>query len=100
MEGQSGEIKLRDDSLHNLQLLQNKCITLHTLEFLIFSKNTSRLITEDQTFAQGIFLVINTQLRRINSLNNIILKIYSGSPTLSVREDLHRLGWVVLVGGI
>jgi hypothetical protein len=97
IEGRSGEIEIRDDSLQSLRLLQNKCIKLNTLEILIFSKKTSRLITEDQTFARGVFLEINAQLRRINSLNNIILRACSDSPAPSVTEFLHGLGWIILV---
>jgi hypothetical protein len=39
IDGQSGNIKLRDDSLQSVKLLQDRCTNLSTLETLVHSKS-------------------------------------------------------------
>lgn len=101
IEGQSGEIRLKADSLQRLQLLQEECTKLKTLETLMYGKNSSGLIKEDQNnakFIQEVLLEINAQFKGIASLEKIIVRVYSGSPAPSVKEFLQGLGWVVLIG--
>ncbi|KAF7591583.1 hypothetical protein BBP40_001331 [Aspergillus hancockii] len=101
IDGQSGDLKLRDDSLQSLELLQRECTNLKTLETLIYGQNSGGLMKEDQisfTFLREIFLKIDAQFKEIASLEKIIVRIYSGTPTASVREFLQGLGWVVLLG--
>ena len=98
IEGQSGEIRIREDSLQSLQLLQNECIRLKTLETLIYDQNYSALIEEEQNrneFVREVLLEIDAQFRGIASLNEIIVRVSSGSLAPSVREFLQGLGWVV-----
>jgi hypothetical protein len=101
IESQSGEIRIREDSLQSLQLLQKECTNVKTLETHIYGPNSSGLINEDQIntkFVREVLLEIDAQFRGIASLNKIIVRVYSGSPAPSVREFLQGLGWVVLLG--
>lgn len=101
IDGQSGEIRLIEDSLQDLRLLQNECTKLNTLEALVYSKSSSYLITDDQDnskFARDVLLKINAEFRCIPSLSRIIIRVYSGSPASSMRVFLESLGWVVLIG--
>lgn len=100
IEGQPGEIKLREDSLQSLQLLQKECTKLKTLETLIYSQNSSDLVKEDLNntgFVRDVLLEINAQFRGIASLNKVIVRVYNGSPSPSVKEFLQELGWAVLI---
>ena len=101
MEGQPGNVKLRDDSLHSLKLLQERCTNLTTLETLIHSKNSQGLIQTDQNNLQFIhdgLLQVDARLKAIPSLNRVIVRIYEGTPTPSVIELMQGLGWLVLRG--
>lgn len=100
------EIRLREASVHNLQLLQKHCTGLRTLETLLYGgqhSHSSALVQEDQLmknkFIREVLWDINVRFRAIASLNRIIVRVYSGSPAPSVREFLQELDWVVLVGG-
>lgn len=98
----SGEIGLREDRLQTFNYSREKCIRLETLETLIYSKDASALIQEDQISTQvvrDVLLQIDAQYRAIASLNKIIVRLCSGRPTPSVRDFLQGLGWVVLVSG-
>jgi hypothetical protein len=102
VDDQQGEIRLREDTLQNLQLLRNECTGLRTLEALIYGKGCRYLITEDQDnphFAHDVLVKIDSEFRKIASLNTIIVRFCSGSPAPSIRNFLEILGWVVLVGG-
>ncbi|KAJ5469733.1 hypothetical protein N7539_009351 [Penicillium diatomitis] len=102
VHGQEGEIRLREDDLQNLQLLQNKCTGLGTLEALIYGQSCQYLITEDQDnpqFAYDLLAKIDSEFRKIASLGTIIVRYCSGSPDSSIRDFLESMGWVVLVGG-
>lgn len=90
VDGQSGEIRLREDTLQNLQLLRIECIELKRLEALIYGKSSRCLITEDPDstqFALDVLVKINTELRRMASLNTIIVWLCSGSPTLRLETS-------------
>jgi hypothetical protein len=82
IQGQSGGIRLREDSLRSLQLLQKQCAKLTTLETLIYSKNSKGLIQEDQKFVREVLLEINSQFRGISCLKKIVVRVQSGSPAL------------------
>lgn len=103
VEGQSGEIRIREDGLQGLQLLQNECTNLKTLEILIYERHANDLIKEDQNntnFAREVLSEIQAHLRTITPLNKIIVRVCSGNPAPSVREFLQELGWVVLTGSL
>ena len=100
------EIRLRQSSMHRLQLIQKRCTGLRTLETLLYGGHPSHscaLIQEDQLaknkFAREVLWDISARFRAITSLNRIIVRVYGRSPAPSVREFLQGLGWVVLVGG-
>ncbi|PWY87949.1 hypothetical protein BO94DRAFT_624090 [Aspergillus sclerotioniger CBS 115572] len=89
--GQLGDIRLRDDGLQRLRVLQEQCTGLKTLEFLKEDQIKNELVKE-------VLLDINASVRSIGSLNNIVLRSYSGPVAPSVRELLQGLGWTVLMG--
>jgi hypothetical protein len=100
-DDQSGRIKLRADSLQTLQLLRNECTGLKTLEALVYDQSSSYLVTEGEENTESVrdvLLKIDAELRGIASLRKIIVRVYNGSPTSSIRDFLEGLGWVVLIG--
>ncbi|OOQ91418.1 hypothetical protein PEBR_00585 [Penicillium brasilianum] len=103
IDGLSGKIRLREDTLQNLQLLRNECTGLKALETLVYGKS-SRYLTEDDSnntqFARDILGRIDAELRSIIALNTIIVRFCSGPPASSVRNIFEGLGWTVLIGGI
>ena len=99
IEAQPGKVKLRDDSLQTLKLLQEKSTNLTILETFIYGKNSMDLTETDQDnsqFIQDGLAQINTQLQAIPSLNRVIVRILGEPPTLSVIASMQGLGWVVL----
>ena len=101
------KIRLREESVHTLHLLQKQCTGLRTLETLLYGSqhsHSSALVQEDQLaknkFVREALWDINARFRAISSLNRIIVRVYSGSPAPAVREFLQGLGWVVFVGGV
>lgn len=97
-ENVHGEIKIREDSLRRLKLLQKECTNLTTLETLVFSESSKFLIEQNVNSVREIFWEINTQFRCISLLERIIVRIYTGSLPTSVKEFLQGLGWAVLGG--
>ncbi|PYI07523.1 hypothetical protein BO78DRAFT_90593 [Aspergillus sclerotiicarbonarius CBS 121057] len=96
-----GEIRLRDDSLRRLRRLQKSCTGLKTLEALVYGRTSSSLVKEDQIenkFVREVLFNINAHLRGIVALNNMIVRVYSGSVAPPVREFLQGLGWAVVIG--
>jgi hypothetical protein len=101
IEDQLGEVRLREDSLQILQLLQELCTELETLETLNYGQDFTGLIKEDKIntkFVREVLLETNAQFRGISSPDKIIVRVYSGAPASSAREFLEGLGWVVLLG--
>jgi hypothetical protein len=101
VEGQPGKVTLREDDLYSLKLLQEKCTNLTTLETLVHSRNSGRLINashDDSQFIQEALSQINALLRAISSLKKIIVRSYDGTPTPLVMESMQGLGWVILPG--
>lgn len=101
IEGQPGTIILRDDDLLSLKLLREKCTELTTLETFVHSNNSNALTKVDEEtpqFTRDALLHIDAQLKSMPSLNRIIVRMYSGTPTPSAMDLMHGLGWVVLRG--
>lgn len=97
-----GKVKLRDDSLQSLKLLQEKCTNLKTLDLCIHNKNSKVLIQTDQGNSrsmQDTLSQIDVQLKTILSLNEIIVRVRDATPIPTlVIEAMQELGWVVLRG--
>jgi hypothetical protein len=98
-EGSMAELKIRDDSLQRLQLLQEYCTNLATLE-MSFSvkhiKNLDEVTGEGQQLANEAFLQITSQLQSIPSLRTTIVRISGPSPAPSTLEHMRSLGWTIL----
>lgn len=98
----SEEIRLREDTSRNLQLIRNECTGLKTLEALVYGKS-SKYLTECSDNTQSVrdvLVRITTELRNIASLNTIIVRFCSGPPAPWIKGCLEDLGWIVLIGGI
>ncbi|TVY67448.1 hypothetical protein LSUE1_G007443 [Lachnellula suecica] len=100
-KGQSGTVMLGEDDLYSLRLLKEYCAGLTTLETLIYSRNSARLINagdNDSEFIREALSQIDTQLKAISSLKKVIVRYYDGTPTPLVVELMQGLGWVILRG--
>ncbi|KAK7397524.1 hypothetical protein QQX98_013108 [Neonectria punicea] len=103
MEDQPGvrEVKIRDDGLQSLTLLQEKCTNLMTLETFIHNQNSSFLTETDEDGSQLVQEAlprIDTQLKAIPSLKKIIVRVYIGTLPPLVMDLMRGLGWVILFG--
>jgi hypothetical protein len=101
VEGQPGKVMLREDDSYSWKLLQEKCTNLTTLETLVHSQNSGRLINashDDSQFIREALSQIDALLRAISSLKKIIVRSYDGTPTPLVMESMQGLGWVILPG--
>ena len=101
VDGQPGQVMLREDDLYSLKLLQEQCATLTTLETLLYSRNSRRLTDpshDDSQFIREALSQIDAQLKAIPSLKKIIVRFYDGTPTPAVVEYMQSLGWVILRG--
>ncbi|KAH7175805.1 hypothetical protein EDB81DRAFT_896492 [Dactylonectria macrodidyma] len=81
-DGQPREVKIREDDLQSLRLLQANCTSLTTLETFVHRQN-SKLLTEankdiSQLVREGLPR-IDSQLRAIPSLKKIIVRVYVGT---------------------
>lgn len=101
VEGQAGAPILREDDLHTLKLLQEKCTRLTTLEAFVYGRNAPNLIHpshDDSQFIQDALFQINAELKAIPSLDKIIVRWYDGALSPLVMELMQGLGWVILRG--
>ncbi|KNG82897.1 hypothetical protein ANOM_008191 [Aspergillus nomiae NRRL 13137] len=97
VDGQLGEIKIGEDGLQTLRLLQEQCTNLKTLETLVYGPNYG-LLTDQEINVQllrDVLEDINTQFRAIESLDRIIVKVCSGSASPPTIEFMEELGWIV-----
>lgn len=98
---QSGKALLREDGLHSLQLLREKCTNVKTLEVYVHRENSRGLVLEgldDALFGRDTLSQVDAQLKPISSLDNIIVRFYYGRPTPLVSDLMQGLGWVILMG--
>jgi hypothetical protein len=100
-DGRPGEVLLREDGLRSLKLLQDKCVTLKTLETSVHRENSGGLTREsydDPQFIKEALSQIDAQFKLIPSLNKIIVRFYGDDPASSVTELMEGHGWVILKG--
>jgi hypothetical protein len=101
-------VRIRQDSIRNLGLLQSSCTNLATLEMQI-SKENSRCLAEvvaadgggggrDEQFVRVALLRIEAQLDAIPSLENIVVRLHVKDLAPVVIDIMQELGWVVLNG--
>jgi len=96
--GKPEKVILREDSLHTMKLLQDKCPSLTTLETQVHSQNSSGLINHDHLpFVREALLQIDAQLKAICSLERVIVRFYDGTPIPDVRELMQGFGWVITI---
>jgi hypothetical protein len=97
IDDQPGKVRLRDDSLQSLKLLQDRCTSLSTLETLVHFKNSS-FFTRTDEFLQEALSQIDAQLKAIPSLERIIIRVEVNDRVLtsSAKDLMQEFGWLVL----
>ncbi|KAF1845094.1 uncharacterized protein K460DRAFT_365986 [Cucurbitaria berberidis CBS 394.84] len=97
--GHLGKLKLRDDGLQSLKLLQDKCTNLSTLETLVHNKNAAIFRKTDDSLREALSLV-DAQVKAIPSLKRVIVRfvVHDGVPTTSAKALMEGRGWVVISG--
>lgn len=97
---QPEEIRIHTDSLQSVQLLQQRCTKLRTLELLFY--NSSEVVTDDRDrqSVRNAFAAINAQFRCIRSLKEIIVRVYTKSLSPSIRALMKEFGWVIVGGDL
>ena len=99
IDGQTGNFKLRDDSLQSLKLPQDKCTNLSTLKTLVHDRNSSVFRKTDDIIREALS-PIDAQFKAISSLKRIIVEVvvYDGVPTTSAKNYMRGLGWILVSG--
>lgn len=97
LSGHPGDFQLRDNSLQSLQLVQDKCTNLSTLETLVHYKNSEAFKKSDECFQDTLSLV-HAQFKAIPSLRRIIVRfvVHGGIPSTTSRRIMEGLGWEVI----
>lgn len=98
-QDQSDTVKIREDSLQNLSLLQEKCTKLTTLEMNISTENSSFLTeaAEDKShFVREALLQIDAQLKAVSSVKKVVVRLYIHNLSPLIVDSMQGLGWVVL----
>lgn len=97
---QPGMVKLRDDSLRSLVLLQDNCTNLSTLELLVHYKNSSFFQYTDDFLREALTL-INDHFQSITALKKIIVRFsdHKRPPTAAAKQYVKDLGWQIVFGG-
>ncbi|KAJ9658702.1 hypothetical protein H2198_003580 [Neophaeococcomyces mojaviensis] len=98
MDDQPGSVRLKDHSLQSLQLLQDRCTNLSTLETLVHHKN-SRFFTRTDDFLREAFSQIDAQLKAIHSLKRVIVRVEvdDNIPMTPARDLMQRVWMASLV---
>ncbi|KAK4456505.1 hypothetical protein QBC42DRAFT_322609 [Cladorrhinum samala] len=102
-DGQAVELRLREDDLRGLELLQKKCRGLKTLELYVQSQNSRGLksTSDGAKSSQGVRKVLSrveAELKAIPSLSRVFVRLYNGSLATEVTELLQSFGWDVSPG--
>ena len=100
VDGQTGEAKLRDDSLQSLKLLRERCTKLSVLETLVHNKSNSVFRETGDSLEKALFS-INAQLKAISSLEKVVVRVVArdGVPTTLAKNIMQGLGWVLFDDG-
>lgn len=99
LESAVEEVKLKDDSVERLKLLQRYCTNLTTVETSFSVKhirNLDRVAGESQQLMKEALSRIDLELRGIPSLNTVIVRITGPKPASSTLECMETLGWTIL----
>jgi hypothetical protein len=93
-DGQSSEIRLREDGLRTLRLLQEKCTNLKALETLVYGSNGGLIAVQetDPQLLRDVLQNINAHFQAIRSLRRIIVQVCSGSPAPPTIDFMQQLG--------
>ncbi|CAI6095885.1 unnamed protein product [Clonostachys chloroleuca] len=86
-------------ALSSLNLLQQECTCLKTLEVFIHSQKASGLaqvIEDSPILATKALSQIDAQLNSIDSLVNVTVRVYDRSLEPSLKQPMQDLGWTVL----
>ena len=94
LSGPSSEYQIQDDDLRSLQLLQDRCTRLKTLETIVQTHNSDGL----SKATPETLSLINAQFKAISSLDKVVVKVYTKPPKADVMELIRELGWVLLRG--
>lgn len=92
LKDQTSKYEIAEDDQRSLQLLQESCSTLKTIEMSVeLNKNLGEANFE--TLA-----LIDAQLKAISSLENVVVNCYGFRPEPEVAESIQRLpGWSTVI---
>ena len=96
-----GKARLHEEGLTSLALLRERCTGLTTLQAMVRSEQSSGLSKENQDdlpFIRDALSQIDTHMRAIPSLRNILVRIYGVSLNSRAVELMQGLGWAVFLG--
>lgn len=91
-------IRIREDGLQKLQLLQKECTGLRVIDMIY---KGSGVIDTGAEAIQEVLQEINSHLRAIPSLSRIVITVLDRTlrPSAGARDVMQQLGWIVLLNG-
>lgn len=89
LKDQTPKYQIAEVDLRSLQLLQESCSTLKTLEIILQLRDKL-----DEANSESL-ACIDAQLKTISSLRNVVVNHYGSPLNLEATESIKRLGWVI-----
>ncbi|KAK1975309.1 hypothetical protein LZ30DRAFT_363686 [Colletotrichum cereale] len=100
VEGQPEALGLTQDGMRTLELLQDRCINLATLEFYVRKDNAFGLVGEapnDPKSCREALSQVDTQLEAFPYLEKIVIRYHHDRPTSKITQLMQGLGWIVMI---
>ncbi|KAI1845893.1 hypothetical protein JX266_007980 [Neoarthrinium moseri] len=96
-----GNFVLREDSLATLMLLKDRCTQLKQLETHVHHDTSAETFRSGCSGAHHIrraLSQIDSQLKQLSSLSEVIVTFYTEPPSLLMEELMREFGWTVRLG--
>ncbi|KAL6366133.1 hypothetical protein LRP88_00229 [Fusarium phalaenopsidis] len=100
-QGQPHAVTIRQDSLHTLNIVQEKCTGLKTLEMQLCRENSGLLAgarEEDAQRVRDALARIDAQLKAIPSVKKVVVRLYIKNLPSLIIDAMRGLAWAVLDG--
>lgn len=100
-QGRPEVLGVQKDGIRRLELLQEYCTSLKTLEFYVHNGNAFGLVEQSSSNLQPLHQAlseVDAYLKAFSSLKRIVIRYYHDRPTPVVVRLMRGLGWRVLMG--
>lgn len=91
------QVSLQEDSLHTLEKIQSYCTNLKSLTTnpTIDIMECQRNSFDSPAKCCRALALVAAQLRRITSLQEIVVEVYEADPSSDIQKTMHSHGWTL-----